>query len=47
MDPDLDELPMPKEELRREYDLVIDPNGIDNEDTYLTTVEIGTSADQS
>jgi mRNA-degrading endonuclease RelE of RelBE toxin-antitoxin system len=41
VDPDLGELPMPKEELRREYDLVIDPNGIDNEDTYLTTVRSG------
>jgi mRNA-degrading endonuclease RelE of RelBE toxin-antitoxin system len=41
VDPDLGELPMPKEELRREYDLVIDPNGIDNEDTYLTTIRSG------
>jgi superfamily I DNA/RNA helicase len=41
LDPSLGELPMPKEELRREYDLVIDPNGIDNEDTYLTTVRSG------
>ena len=41
VDPGLGELPMPKEELRREYDLVIDPNGIDNEDTYLTTVRTG------
>ena len=41
MDPDLGDLPMTKEELRKEYDLVIDPNGIDNEDTYLTTVRSG------
>lgn len=41
MDPDLGELPIPKEELRREYALVIDPNGIDNEETYLTTVRSG------
>lgn len=41
LDPGLGELPMPQEELRREYELVIDPNGIDNEDTYLTTVRSG------
>ena len=32
---------MPKEELRTEYELVIDPNGIDNENTYMTTVRSG------
>jgi hypothetical protein len=37
-DPSLGELPVDKAELRREYDLVIDPNGIDDEDAYLTTV---------
>lgn len=41
MDPDLGELPMTKDELRKEYDLVIDPNGIDTEDAYLTTVRSG------
>lgn len=38
MDPSLGELPLDKAELRREYDLVIDPNGIDDEDAYLTAV---------
>jgi mRNA-degrading endonuclease RelE of RelBE toxin-antitoxin system len=41
MIPDLSDLPMTKEELRKEYELVIDPNGIDNEDTYLTTIRSG------
>ena len=41
MDPGLGDLPMTQEELRKEYELVIDPNGIDNEDTYLTTVRSG------
>ncbi|MBM4091692.1 MAG: ATP-dependent helicase [Planctomycetes bacterium] len=41
LDPDLGELPMTKDELRKEYDLVIDPNGIDTEDAYLTTVRSG------
>lgn len=36
-----EELPLPKEELRREYELVVDPNGIDDEETYLTTVRSG------
>lgn len=36
-----DELPLPKDELRLEYELVIDPNGIDDEETYLTTVRSG------
>jgi len=36
-----DELPMPKDEIQREFELVIDPNGIDEEETYLTTVRSG------
>lgn len=36
-----EELPLPKDELRREYEQVIDPNGIDDEETYLTTVRSG------
>lgn len=36
-----EELPLPKDELRREYELVIDTNGIDDEETYLTTVRSG------
>lgn len=35
------ELPMSKEEMRREYDQVIDSNGVDEEETYLTTVRSG------
>lgn len=40
-DSTLGELPLPADELRREYDQVIDPNGIDDEDSYLTTVRSG------
>ncbi len=40
-DPELGELPMGKEELVREYWTVIDANGIDNEEDYLTTVRSG------
>lgn len=36
-----EELPLPKEEIQREYELVIDPNGIDEEEAYLTTVRSG------
>lgn len=36
-----EELPLPKDELQREYEMVIDPNGIDDEETYLTTVRSG------
>ena len=36
-----EELPLPKDELQREYELVIDPNGIDDEETYLSTVRSG------
>ncbi len=41
LDPSLDALPMSKDELRAEYDLVIDPNGIHDEEAYLTTVRSG------
>ena len=41
MAPGLAELPMPREELKKEYYLVIDPNGIDEEEVYLTTVRSG------
>lgn len=41
MDPGFDELPLPREELKKEYFLVIDSNGIDEEDAYLTTVRSG------
>ncbi len=37
----LGELPMSKEELKKEYQLVIDPNGIENEDAYITTIRTG------
>ena len=41
LDPNLEELPMQREEMKKEYDLVIDPNGIDEEEVYLTTVRSG------
>ncbi len=40
-DPSLEELPMSREELQTEYWDVIDANGIDDEETYLTTVRSG------
>jgi hypothetical protein len=36
-----EELPFSKEEMQLEYELVIDPNGIDDEETYLGTVRSG------
>lgn len=36
-----EELPLSKEEMQLEYELVIDPNGIDDEETYLATVRSG------
>lgn len=36
-----DELPMSKEELRLEYEQVIEPNGIDEEEAYLSAVRSG------
>ncbi|MEO2034107.1 MAG: UvrD-helicase domain-containing protein [Planctomycetaceae bacterium] len=36
-----EELPLSKEEMQLEYELVIDPNGIDDEETYLGTVRSG------
>lgn len=36
-----EELPLSKEEMQLEYELVIDPNGIDEEETYLSTVRSG------
>ncbi len=41
LDPNFTDLAMPREELKKEYALVIDPNGIDEEETYLTTVRSG------
>lgn len=40
-EPALEELPMSREELVAEHEAVIEPNGIDDEDTYLTTVRSG------
>ena len=34
-------LPMTQEEMKREYEQTIDANGIDDEETYLTTVRTG------
>ncbi len=39
--PELGELPMSRDELKQEYWMVIDANGIDNEEAYLTTVGSG------
>ena len=36
-----DELPLSKPEMQLEYDLIIDPNGIDNEEAYLSAVRSG------
>ncbi len=40
-DPSITDLPLPKPELRQEFDLVIDANGIETEEEYLTTVRSG------
>jgi mRNA-degrading endonuclease RelE of RelBE toxin-antitoxin system len=37
----LTELPLGQEQMEQEYDQVIDANGIDEEETYLTTVRTG------
>jgi mRNA-degrading endonuclease RelE of RelBE toxin-antitoxin system len=39
--PNFTNLAMSREELKKEYSLVIDPNGIDEEESYLTTVRSG------
>lgn len=39
--PELGELPMSRDELMLEFRIVIDANGIDNEEAYLTTVRSG------
>ncbi|MDM8517021.1 AAA family ATPase [Desulfobacterales bacterium HSG16] len=39
--PDLGELPMSRDEMKKEYELIIDANGIDNEEAYLTTIRSG------
>ena len=41
LNPQMTDLPMSREELIKEYSLVIDPNGIDHEEAYLTTVRSG------
>ena len=41
LNPNVTDLPMSREELKNEYRLVIDPNGIDEEEAYLTTVRSG------
>lgn len=41
VDPSLGELPFSKEEMKNEYAQVIDPNGINDEDTYLMAVRSG------
>ena len=41
-----EELPLTKEEMQLEYELVIDPNGIDDEETYLGTVRLWQATDK-
>lgn len=41
LDPALGEFPFSKIEIKKEYSQVVDPNGINDEDTYLTTVRSG------
>ncbi|MFH1138026.1 MAG: UvrD-helicase domain-containing protein [Pseudomonadota bacterium] len=41
LDPSLGELPLPRDEMKNEYRLVVDSNGIDSEEAYLTTVRSG------
>jgi hypothetical protein len=41
LDPTLGELPCSKDELKKEYSQVIDPNGINDEEAYLTAVRSG------
>lgn len=41
LDSTLGELPLSHEELRKEFFMVVDPNGIDCEDDYLTAVRTG------
>lgn len=41
LDSTLGELPMSREELQKEFSQVVDPNGIDCEDDYLTAVRTG------
>lgn len=36
-----DDLPLSKEELKQEYEQVIEPNGIEDEESYLTSVRSG------
>lgn len=40
-DPTIVNLPMSKAELQKEFELVIDANGVDSEEDYLTTVRTG------
>lgn len=41
LDPGVGELPFSKIELKKEYSQVVDPNGVNDEDAYLTTVRSG------
>ncbi|MEC4812792.1 MAG: UvrD-helicase domain-containing protein [Scytonema sp. PMC 1069.18] len=40
-DPTIVNLPMSKAELQKEFDFVVDPNGVDSEEAYLTTLRTG------
>lgn len=39
-DPTITNLPMPKPELQKEFELVVDANGIDTQEDYLTAIRI-------
>lgn len=41
LDPTMTDLPLPKPELQKEFELVIDANGIDTEEEYLTAIRVG------
>lgn len=40
-DPTITNLPMEKSELQKEFDLIVDANGIDSEEAYLTAIRTG------
>jgi mRNA-degrading endonuclease RelE of RelBE toxin-antitoxin system len=41
IDPAIDNSPLPKLEIRKEFELVVDANGIDTEEEYLTAIRTG------
>ena len=41
LDPAINDLPLPKSDIQKEFELVVDANGIDTEEEYLTAVRTG------